>query len=801
MATKYTIAGPAYIKLFFHLSKHSHQRVNGVLIGKETLDGGVEATDAVPLLHHWTSLSPMTEIGLDLAGQYADSLGLQVVGYYQACERVEDTALFPVGERIVTRIKQGFNKAVAFVLDASQISEDSAALVPYIAATSSNPTWRPAPTSPKPFSPESSYQLSPSTLPATAVALVREQKLHMKFGDFDDHLEDVAIGRVALEREYAAKLQTLTRKAIDKKAKMEARYIVGEDPTKSWDNSTLKRSTLDNAYDALINSITDASQDHLSIAEVLASQVIEVMRVFERKSDDAKKKELQFFHKLLQDRDGKYAERLKSKQKYDAACEEVEALRQKQTRTQDEKHKGRAAKQADQQQNDMLNSKNTYLISTAIANQIKDKFYGTDMPSVENEFQRLQTQLVERLVKILLHGQSLQLGHLENLKKRINNAEIKLNQVQPLQDQALFINHNVRPFSAPGDWKFEPCTLHYDTDNMSVEPAPKILLQNKLSRSVSKSQELEPLISSKQSEFDRLSRSLQTLTIDHSFGKIDELVDSYLETRHQLTFYHNSRCILNAEIETIESAIGDDIGVRAPHDFKSSSFSIPTQCGYCESTIWGLSKQGKTCKSCGLSVHNKCELKVPADCPQGSASVSSLSRRTTASSRLGGSAATSTTITPSPSSFVQSQAPEEEDESYPTATVLFDFIPSSDFELGVHEGTIVEVLEPDDGSGWVKVMDPRGKCGLVPASYIGPDDNSPNEGGSTSQETGERVQAMYPYESQGPDELGLHEGEILKLSPGGKDYGNGWWEGFNSKGQKGIFPSNYVRALLTVVLL
>jgi hypothetical protein len=27
-------------------------------------------------------------------------------------------------------------------------------------------------------------------------------------------------------------------------------------------------------------------------------------------------------------------------------------------------------------------------------------------------------------------------------------------------------------------------------------------------------------------------------------------------------------------------------------------------------SIWGLSKQGKTCKSCGLSVHSKCELNV-----------------------------------------------------------------------------------------------------------------------------------------------------------------------------------------------
>lgn len=49
-------------------------------------------------------------------------------------------------------------------------------------------------------------------------------------------------------------------------------------------------STLGSAYDALINSIADATQDHLNIADALSSQVVEVLRIVERRSDDAKKK-------------------------------------------------------------------------------------------------------------------------------------------------------------------------------------------------------------------------------------------------------------------------------------------------------------------------------------------------------------------------------------------------------------------------------------------------------------------------------------------------------------------------------
>jgi Uncharacterised protein family (UPF0172) len=62
----YTLSHQAYLKIFYHAAKHPHKAVNGVLVGK--LDGlnAVCINDAIPLLHHWTNLSPMTEIGLSL---------------------------------------------------------------------------------------------------------------------------------------------------------------------------------------------------------------------------------------------------------------------------------------------------------------------------------------------------------------------------------------------------------------------------------------------------------------------------------------------------------------------------------------------------------------------------------------------------------------------------------------------------------------------------------------------------------------------------------------------------------------
>ena len=108
------------------------------------------------------------------------------------------------------------------------------------------------------------------------------------------------------------------------------------------------------------------------------------------------------------------------------------------------------------------------------------------------------------------------------------------------------------------------------------------------------------------------------------------------------------------------------------------------------------------------------------------------------------------TIAPSASSFVQPPTLEESESEHLDALVLFDFTPTSEFELGVHgmfvpidrsfgntamlDGMNVRILEPDDGSGWVKVADQDGNSGLIPSSYI----QTQARGGSADTKSGER---------------------------------------------------------------
>lgn len=203
-------------------------------------------------------------------------------------------------------------------------------------------------------------------------------------------------------------------------------------------------------------------------------------------------------------------------------------------------------------------------------------------------------------------------------------------------------------------------------------------------------------------------------------------------------------------------------------------------------------------------------------------------------------------------------------------TIVFDFNASSPFELSVSgtsppsyygwhlnycslEGTRVRIVEPDDGSGWIKIAnDETGDSGLVPATYVkgesAEDDDAPstNSGSlmrpSMSHDYADSrssinrasfvddgddgihgsgtfgapmnpnftfqslepdawctVRALYNYEAQGDDEISLSIGQEIELTAGemgGTKYGEGWWEGIDDTGRLGIFPSNYVRLVM-----
>ncbi|ETS61294.1 hypothetical protein PaG_05261 [Moesziomyces aphidis] len=628
----------------------------------------------------------------------------------------------------------------------------------------------------------------PDQLPTIAAALSAQLALESDLASFLSE-------RAALERDYAAKLQSLVRKYREKKAKRDQDISVGPSPTIEWKHAHSTLST----HIADLYATHDATAADSNTLATGFDAVAGSMTASTKARDELRKKHIAYANKLLSDREKTYADKDKAKAKYDELCHELDSHRQKREKAEaGDKHADRAAKAFQAAEVDMLSAKNNYLIHIAVSNTAKQRFYRTDLPAIQNSLQSLWTFSTQRFVAASVKAQSTVAAHHELVATKHRHLESNASHVEPLQDQTLFAQHNQQRWQEPAGWSFEPCVGFFDTPEMSTEPAAVTVLQNRLLRCRDRIAELEPLAETKAKEVDGLHKLRDAYQDKPELGNPDEVMDQLFDSTRALFGFQIELHNLEAEVETIVASIGQNQGEARPHRFKPASFGIPTACHFCGGTIWGLAKQGAVCKPCGYTVHQKCEIKVPAECKAAPASEAprvsaSLSRSNRSSAIL------------SPARPVATPARAEAQR--PMGSVLYAFEASSPFELSVTEGEQVELLEDDvDATGWIKVRAGAAREGLVPTTYceFGAQDEtgdarSAQDAGHSvqmgaAQGCGQFVKAVFDYTAQGADEHSLTTGEQIEITTTGFSYADGWCEGVKD-GRTGIFPSNYVEQL------
>ncbi|KAJ8037439.1 Protein kinase C delta type [Holothuria leucospilota] len=66
--------------------------------------------------------------------------------------------------------------------------------------------------------------------------------------------------------------------------------------------------------------------------------------------------------------------------------------------------------------------------------------------------------------------------------------------------------------------------------------------------------------------------------------------------------------------QTEEAAPAKNLFLVRGHNFKLYSFKQPTFCSLCDKFLWGLFKQGYSCKECRMAVHRRCYENVVGKC-------------------------------------------------------------------------------------------------------------------------------------------------------------------------------------------
>ena len=183
-------------------------------------------------------------------------------------------------------------------------------------------------------------------------------------------------------------------------------------------------------------------------------------------------------------------------------------------------------------------------------------------------------------------------------------------------------------------------------------------------------------------------------------------------------------------------------------------------------------------------------------------------------------------IAPPPSHYATSAPNGDGGEQRQEGKMLYAYTATNSEEVSVSENATFTLLEPDDGSGWIKIKPSSfgSSAGLVPASYaqINPasarpsaaaidrpistassnpsstDDGAPKppkkQGPAVAPRRGAKkvkhVDALYTYAANGEGETDMQEGERMVLVT--PDGGDGWVE-VEGRSGRGVVPASWVK--------
>ena len=230
----------------------------------------------------------------------------------------------------------------------------------------------------------------------------------------------------------------------------------------------------------------------------------------------------------------------------------------------------------------------------------------------------------------------------------------------------------------------------------------KIFLNNKVAKMGDRLNEIRTDIAGKTRELEGLKNLYDAYVSNPSHGNSDDINESILDVKRALTIMENEKLRYDTFLDVIKSAVGD-VSDGKRHNLSKSHFPIPTTCDYCQDKIWGITQQGMTCKGipvlyiyisnlldCGYNCHAKCEMKVPPYCTE---------TKYVRPKRISSSPA-STMISSTKGSINESVAIST---PYVAATAIYDYEPINPDELAIKVGDSLQIIAPDDGSGWIKV--------------------------------------------------------------------------------------------------
>ncbi|KAI9891509.1 MAG: hypothetical protein M1814_002632 [Vezdaea aestivalis] len=604
-----------------------------------------------------------------------------------------------------------------------------------------------------------------------------------------DDIQQFYRERSTIEKEYSAKLVGLAKKHYEKKSRKSGSLSVGDTPVMT--PGSLESASL-TTWTTHLSMVEARAAEHDKFASEIISHVAEPLKYVAGQFEEMRKRHAEYAAKLEQERDACYSDLGKYKGKYDGVCSELENRRKKAQSAFDHS-KPKAQSAFHQQSQEMHNSKNAYLINIQVANHQKALYYHSYVPELLDSLQDLSETKTSKLNTIWTQAAKLESDILAKSGDHVNHLNKEIQRNNPLLDSMMFARHNASDWQEPADKAFEPSPLWHDDASMVTDDTAKIFLRNILSKSKASLADNKREADTKRREVANMKRLRERVRMGKEQKDEVEVVRATLHLQEQLHECERKQSTAEVEKSTITGAVGDvSVGGRN-HNLKAQTFKIPTNCDLCGDRIWGLSAKGFDCKDCGYTLHSKCEMKVPADCPGEQSKEGRKKLKAERQEAANASMPDPSSSTADMADISRSNTLNSLSSGYATNPRRSVSAAGSMTEETVHEKE-AEPVKPRLTKPSVGGMRKNRVVAPPPTQYVGElVGNGENARSKASKSSEPQGKMLYTYQALSEGEVDISEGTVFTII----EPDDGGWTKVRCGSDEGLIPTAYFEAVAT----
>ncbi|KAJ2696637.1 Protein BZZ1, partial [Coemansia spiralis] len=520
------------------------------------------------------------------------------------------------------------------------------------------------------------------------------------------------------------------------------------------------------------------------LASKIGSDIADGLQATLGALDGGRRQGLEFYQRLLAERDRVYERKDKARAQYEARTKALGASQQRQERATTEKDQDKYRQKSDRETAARNQAKNEYILHVAVANEVKravnHTFTPRAMDAMEDIDCRRAAAVRAQLVQMLRMQEAADARRADGTRRAAHVAA----RVDPAADAADYVRRRaaagVSRWDEPPDFRVVVDVAAGEDAELALDGESQAILRNMCVQAQREGARAER---DARAAAQTAAQARQAQPSDAAPG--DPPPAPAAERAREL-----ERDATLAELELVQhqalrAAVEQQLGPidpGAPHEFRTHTVAIAKTCDYCAESIGGLNRKAARCAQCDYTCHARCQIKVEPTCPGPDPDARSGFLALFGSKRAGRRKSQRHQRTGSTASG-DTQA--SRDSSQPRS----------------RSGTFARSRSQDHGSMTPAASHPT-MAPLVPAMapptaqppMASPAAQPPGPYGAAAAADGATASVLYDFEGDGAATLSVRAGDRVRIVAPDAD-GSGWTEVATvgaGGGRQGMVPTAYV---------